>query len=59
MKNEKKDYIARTFKLPVDLVTKLDKYSEETGISRTFVLKKSLEQYFAAVESNQSAAEDQ
>lgn len=37
--------VKRTFSLPAELLDKLDKYSEETGISKTFVVKKALEKY--------------
>ena len=43
--NRKKDWPARTFRIPPELMDRLDAYAKQTGISKTFVVRKSLEQY--------------
>lgn len=43
--SSKKDWPARTFRIPPDLLDRLETYTKQTGISKTFVVRKSLEQY--------------
>lgn len=44
-RGEKKDYRQATFRLPPDLLERLDSYSDRTGVVKTFVVEKSLREY--------------
>lgn len=41
----KKDYPSRTFRIPPELLARLDAYVKRTGISKTFIVEKALEKY--------------
>lgn len=41
----KKDYPSRTFRIPPELLERFDAYVKKTGISKTFIIEKALEQY--------------
>lgn len=41
----KKDYPARTFRIPPELLERFDVYVKKTGISKTFIIEKALEKY--------------
>lgn len=42
---KKTDWPARTFRIPPKLLARLDAYCGRTGISRTFIIEKSLTKY--------------
>lgn len=46
-KDKKTDWPARTFRIPPELLERLDVYckKKKTGISKTFVIEKALEKY--------------
>lgn len=46
-RGDKKDYRPVTFRLPPDLLEKLDEYSRTTGIVKTFVVEQALRKYLA------------
>ena len=41
----KKNWPSRTFRLPPELLDRLEVYTKQTGISKTFVFRKALEEY--------------
>ena len=41
----KKDWPSRTFRLPPELLDRLEAYAKRTGISKTFIINKALEDY--------------
>lgn len=45
MARAKKEGIARTFYLKKDVAEAMDKYSEQTGIPKTTVVEKAIEEY--------------
>lgn len=47
MKSDGKQSVMSTFKLRSDIVDRLNKYSSETGVTKTFAVEKALEQYLA------------
>lgn len=47
----KKDYPSRTFRIPPELLARLDAYVKRTGISKTFIVEKALEKYLNENES--------
>lgn len=47
MNNNKKDWPARTFRVPPELLDRLEAYTKRTGISKTFIVRKALEKYLA------------
>ena len=46
----KKDWPARTFRIPPELLDRLNRYCSETGISKTFVIEKALTRYLDETE---------
>lgn len=40
---------ARTFRIPPELLRRMDAYVKETGVSKTFVVEKALKQYLDAM----------
>lgn len=44
-KDKKTDWPVRTFRIPPELLERLDAYCKKTGISKTFVIEKALEKY--------------
>lgn len=49
----------QTFKLDADIVSRLDRYSAETGVSKTFVVEKALEGYLDLKEGRVAEEEDE
>lgn len=49
MAREKKDGIARTFYLMKDIDKQLDKHSKDTGLPKTVIVEKALDQYFKKI----------
>lgn len=45
----KKDWPARTFRIPPELLERVNKYCSGNGISKTFVIEKALEEYLDKV----------
>lgn len=50
-KGDKKDYRATTFRLPPDVLEKLDVYSKRTGVVKGFVVEQALREYLIKMES--------
>ncbi len=44
-KKNSDEMTSRTFKLPNELLERMDAFSEETGISRTFIVRCAIKQY--------------
>ena len=49
--NRKKDWPARTFRIPPETLDRLNEYAKKTGITRTFIVWKALEKYLNEHES--------
>ena len=43
--SSKKDWPARTFRIPPELLDRFEAYVKQTGITKTFIIQKALEQY--------------
>ena len=52
MARAKKDGIARTFYLKKDIAEAMDRYSEQTGIPKTTVVEKAIEEYIRVRDVN-------
>lgn len=50
-KQKKTDWPVRTFRIPPELLERLDLYCDQTGISKTFIINKALEKYLDENES--------
>lgn len=50
MRTDGKQSVMSTFKLRSDIVDKLNRYSAETGVTKTFAVEKALEQYLGRYE---------
>ena len=49
MAKDKSTYEARTFRLPPDLLKRMDAYSDETSIPKTAIVEKALLKYLDTV----------
>lgn len=49
MAKDKSNYESRTFRLPPEVIKRMDDYSEDTGISKTTVVEKALIAYLDKV----------
>ena len=49
----KKDYVPTAIKLRADIAERLDQYKERTGVNKTFVIEKAVEQYLDRVEQKE------
>lgn len=43
--DNKKDYPSRTFRIPPELLERMDAYCKRTGISKTFIVKAAITKY--------------
>ena len=43
--DNKKDYSSRTFRIPSELLERMDAYCRRTGISKTFIVKAAITKY--------------
>lgn len=44
-RGDKKDYKAATFRLPPDLLKRLDAYSAKNGVVKSFIIEQALREY--------------
>lgn len=51
--SKKTDWPARTFRIPPELLARFDSYVRRTGVSKTFVVEKALEQYLDEAEKRE------
>lgn len=51
--SKKTDWPARTFRIPPGLLERFDSYVKRTGVSKTFVVEKALEQYLDEAEKRE------
>lgn len=49
MAGKTKDYVPTGLKLRADLAARLDAYKDKTGVPKTFVIEKALEEYLDKV----------
>lgn len=49
----KKEYVPTAIKLRADIAERLDQYKERTGVNKTFVIEKAVEQYLDRVEQKE------
>ena len=47
VKGNRTGFKAQSFKLRPDIVEKLDRYSETTGVTKTFAVERAIEAYLA------------
>lgn len=49
----KKEYVPTAIKLRADIAERLDQYKERTGVNKTFVIEKAVEQYLDRMEQKE------
>lgn len=49
MAGKNKDFVSTALKLRADLAARLDAYKSQTGVPKTFVIEKALEEYLDKV----------
>ena len=49
MAKDKSNYESRTFRLPPEVIKRMDDYSDDTGISKTTIVEKALIAYLDKV----------
>lgn len=58
MAGRKKEYVPTAIKLRADISERLDKYKERTGVNKTFVIEKAVEEYLDRVEKKGGMKDD-
>ena len=55
---KKKDYVPMSVKLRADVAKRLERYKESTGVNKTFVIEKAVEEYLDRVEKKVGENDD-
>ena len=58
MAGRKKEYVPTAIKLRADISERLDRYKERTGVNKTFVIEKAVEEYLDRAEKKGGTEDD-
>lgn len=53
VERSKKDYVPTAIKLRSDIAKRLDEYKGQTGVNKTFVIEKAVEEYLDRMEGKE------